>query len=223
MKRTVCTLLAGALIFGVAGCNGANSAEPTVSEASQEETTTTTEETTTEGTTETTTKETVIQLDMSLDEVADTLFEESGLVRGTIAEYGSEATGIWISGDDPNRWDELFCESIDDVFDSSVVDYRMLYESTENYGCDIYIIELDTETDYYKDLEVGGEIKYTQVIVWPEEDPDETEMSYQISAINGQYALVLFEVDYSTGEANYCTPYKVAECQSLYDAFMSLK
>ena len=223
MKRTVCTLLAGALIFGVAGCNGANSAEPTVSEASQEETTTTEEETTTteETTTETTVDETVTKLDMTIDEVVDSLFDETGLTRGTIADYGNDAEGIWFSEDDPNRWDDLYCESIYEDFGDDVAECRGLYANYEDYCESIIILEFDIETDFYKELAVGDKIYFTQVISWPDDDPDETEMSYKIAAINGQYALIL--IDYSTGEGIFSAPFNKEELQNVYDSFISLK
>lgn len=225
MKRIVSILLTGTVLLTFAGCNASSGSdmkmtETEASEVSEEVTTTTTEATTEETTTEETKP---AKLDLSIDEVEDAIFEASGLARGTIAENGS-SIGIWYSGDDPNLWDDMSFESIYDVFDSNVIDYRDLYfEESEEVGYHIRIFELDTNTDLFNELEAGDTFTYSSVIVWEEGNEEETSQTITITAINGQYAIELFEIDSLAGKPNYSAPFNNADIQSLYDAFMALE
>lgn len=153
-------------------------------------------------------------LNMSIDEAAEAVFNACGVEPGDMNE---ETAGIWVPVEQ-----EVF-------FDESVLDYRIwrrvdVYEdedgSSAEYNNAFFILEFDTESEYYKALTVGGEID-----VYPtKERVDDPYACIFVTAINGQYALYINE---SAPKSlpdwhNYTSPFDDREIQSLYNAFITL-
>ena len=169
-----------------------------------------------EGTTEVTAEPAPVKLDMTIDQVTDSLFAKNGIqvfeddkdsawvYKDPMYDYGGQfkveynvsasTFTIHLTNNEHNitlRMD----------FPEGVIDRRSYSNSdsagtARTYSHGVVVYEMDPDSDFYKNLKVGDDIVY-KYSVSDLSDPDSNsskDYSLRVSAINKQYVLCISEV-----------------------------
>lgn len=220
MKKSIITAVLMAQVL-LTACSSTTVDVTTVSSEESETTTTTTT------VTETTMSETEPEptsLDLTLDEVVKKIFEDNGI------ELIPENSGYEIAND---KWfiynyefnTISYPEGVIDVIECQCrIQLRSSSPKVEGVKM-VRILQMDTESDLYKNLKVGDKIP----VVWTSTaDPTMTyDLQAMVSAINDQYVLCAVENNDYNEETqsiseNSNAPYTHDDVQALYDSFTAL-
>lgn len=232
MKKSIAVmLLASALMLSACG-NVDNSKVSESKETTEETTTETTTESTTESTTEATTESTEDErmLKMTGAEVAAAIKPAYGSeLKDFNNTYESVYTGLT---DNPNldvdvkKYHKTYLEEENSKkgiknfvsFGISNVDPDNFEKS---YFIFIYVIEMDMNSDDYKALAVGSDIK--PMIFSGDSGPVNEKL--KVSAINGQYVIACCEMYQDGGKSvsNHASPFKYDGIDKVIKAFEELK
>ena len=234
MKKLLATFITSLLLISLTAC-GTTPVETAANVESEEATDDTTEEKITEETTteETTTEETTTEsatLDMTLDEVVETVFEQSGLelTDGTptlvVSEYEAYCENWYI---DDGQHHTITYE--DGVIDGILCHKDIIFSESNPFVEStlwFMVVELDIDSDLYKNLTVGDTFNATLTPV--SDDYMGWEQPCTVCAINKQFAI--FIVDYydfnpdnvPTTSSKVLPPFETDDLQLLYDAFVAL-
>lgn len=226
-KRIAVMLLASALMLSACG-NVDNSKDSESKETTEETTTETTTESTTEATTESTEDERMLKM---------TGVEVAAAIKPA---YGSELK------DFNNTYESVYTGLTDNPnLDVDVKKYHKTYLEEENskkgiknfvsfgisnvdpdnfeksYFIFIYVIEMDMNSDDYKALAVGSDIK--PMIFSGDSGPVNEKL--KVSAINGQYVIACCEMYQDGGKSvsNHASPFKYDGIDKVIKAFEELK
>lgn len=229
-KRIAVMLLASALMLSA--CGNVDNSKDSESKETTEETTTETTETTTESTTEATTESTEDErmLKMTGAEVAAAIKPAYGSeLKDFNNTYESVYTGLT---DNPNldvdvkKYHKTYLEEENSKkgiknfvsFGISNVDPDNFEKS---YFIFIYVIEMDMNSDDYKALAVGSDIK--PMIFSGDSGPVNEKL--KVSAINGQYVIACCEMYQDGGKSvsNHASPFKYDGIDKVIKAFEELK
>ena len=226
-KRIAVMLLASALMLSACG-NVDNSKDSESKETTEETTTETTTESTTEATTESTEDERMLK--MTGAEVAAAIKPAYGSeLKDFNNTYESVYTGLT---DNPNldvdvkKYHKTYLEEENSKkgiknfvsFGISNVDPDNFEKS---YFIFIYVIEMDMNSDDYKALAVGSDIK--PMIFSGDSGPVNEKL--KVSAINGQYVIACCEMYQDGGKSvsNHASPFKYDGIDKVIKAFEELK
>ena len=224
MKKTIIAAVLVVSLF-VTSCGSTAESEPS---AASDTSAATEESTTTEATTTEATTTEAATLDMTIDEVVETVFKESGLELADGKTTIDEHSDKWYI--DPGL---MYIQSFtDDGVIGNVFCAREIIFSRENpffsRSLQFRIVEFNTESELYKNLKVGDELN----LKW--QSTDDPSYSYDlkavVGAINKQFAICVIDYyDYVPGaepgkdvSEKYLAPFETEDLQLLYDAFVGL-
>ena len=208
MKRIASALLSGFMLIGFTSCDQTKAIlSDTESTAAESISTTTSAEITTESTTIETSESGInTPINMTLDDIRKDLF----------TYYDSTARAY--------SYSESLKKAEYDLKDG-IKDYFYLYYYGPFYLDDeyqyfienfIFILELDMDSDFYKNLKPGDKVKVYKA--------NDVEMEIYIASINGQYALSIFAAKEDDNEWHYTEhmpDFTIGNTPDIYDKFNS--